>query len=73
MKEFVGSCDVCIRAKNPCHCPDGLLEPLLIPTSLWSSISMDFITDLPPFKLHLGGGVPFDENGLFHFMCQNNN
>jgi hypothetical protein len=48
VKEFVGSCDVCVRAKNPHHCPHGLLEPLPIPTPLWPSISMDFIIDLPP-------------------------
>jgi hypothetical protein len=48
VKEFIGSCDVCVRAKKIHYCPHGLLEPLLIPTSLWYSISMDFITNLPP-------------------------
>jgi hypothetical protein len=46
VKEFVGSCDVCACAKNFHHCPHGPLQPLLIPTSPWSSISMDFILDL---------------------------
>ncbi len=44
-KEFVGWCDVCVRAKKPCHRIHGLLQPLLILVSPWSSISMDFIMD----------------------------
>jgi hypothetical protein len=47
VKEFVGLCDVFACAKNPHHCPHGLLQPLPILTSPWSSISMDFIMDLP--------------------------
>ncbi len=50
MKEFVGSCDVYALVKNPRHRPHGLLQPLLIHASPWSSISMDFITNLPPFS-----------------------
>jgi hypothetical protein len=50
VKEFVGSCDVCVHAKNPRHRPHGLLQPLPIPTSPWSLISMDFIMDLPRFN-----------------------
>jgi hypothetical protein len=50
VKEFVGSYDVCVQAKNPCHHLHNLLQPLPIPTSLWFSISMDFITNLPPFS-----------------------
>ncbi len=48
MKEFVESCDVCVLANNPRHRPHGFLQPLLISRSPWFSISMDFITDLPP-------------------------
>jgi hypothetical protein len=48
VKEFVTSCDVCVRAKNLRHRPHGLLQPLSTPASPWFSISMDFITDLPP-------------------------
>jgi hypothetical protein len=50
MKEFLGSCDVCACAKNPCHYPHGLLKPLLVPASPWFLISMDFIMDFPQFK-----------------------
>ena len=30
------------------HAPYGLLNPLLIPAKPWSSVSLDWITDLPP-------------------------
>ena len=48
VKEFVLSCDICSRSKNPRHRPYRLLQPLPIPHRPWSSVSMDFITDLPP-------------------------
>jgi hypothetical protein len=48
VKEFVESCNVCACAKNLCHHPHGLLQLLSIPSISWFSISMDFITDLPP-------------------------
>ena len=47
VKEFVLSCDICSRSKTPRHRPYGLLQPLRIPRRPWSSVSMDFITDLP--------------------------
>jgi hypothetical protein len=47
VKEFILSYDTCSRSKNPRHRPYGLLQPLPIPRQPWSSISMDFITDLP--------------------------
>ena len=47
VKDFVQSCDICSRSKTPRHRPYGLLQPLPIPQQPWSSISMDFITDLP--------------------------
>jgi hypothetical protein len=48
VKEFVKSCDVCVWAKNLRHHLHGFLQPLLILASPWSSISMNFIIDLPP-------------------------
>ncbi len=47
VRRFVNSCDVCNRNKNVNHKPFGLLQPLAIPEKQWSSISLDFITDLP--------------------------
>jgi hypothetical protein len=45
VKEFVGSCDVCAHAKNVRHCPHRLLHQLLLLTSPWVLIFMDFIMD----------------------------
>ena len=47
VRRFVNSCDICNRNKNINHKPYGLLQPLSIPEKQWSSISLDFITDLP--------------------------
>jgi hypothetical protein len=47
VKEFMGSCDVYVHAKNPHHHLHGFLQPLPILVSPWSLISMDFIMDLP--------------------------
>ena len=48
IKEYVLFYNICSRSKNPQHWPYGLLQPLLVPKRPWSSISMDFIVDLPP-------------------------
>jgi hypothetical protein len=47
VKEFVLSYDTCSRLKNPRYYPYEFLQPLPIPRQPWSSISMDFIIDLP--------------------------
>lgn len=46
--EFVKSCRTCQWSKAPRHKPYGLLQPLPVPTRPWESISMDFISGLPP-------------------------
>jgi hypothetical protein len=43
----VTTCDQCKQNKTACHKPYGLLQPLEIPDSPWTSISMDMITQLP--------------------------
>lgn len=48
VKRYVRTCETCARSKAPRHKPFGQLIPLPIPTRNWESISMDFITDLPP-------------------------
>ena len=45
--EFCEGCQVCTLSKSSRHLPYGPLMPLPIPDRPWSSISMDFITDLP--------------------------
>src|SRR5258705_465020 len=50
VKDYMASCATCTRAKSPRHKPYGKLKQLLIPSRLWSSISMDFIEQLPDSK-----------------------
>lgn len=47
IKEFVRQCDVCQRFKLELVAYPGLLQPLRVPETIWSEISMDFITSLP--------------------------
>ena len=50
--KYVGSCDTCARNKVVRHAPYGLLSPLPIPSRPWRSVSLDWITDLPPSHYH---------------------
>src|SRR5215469_14496995 len=45
--KYVTSCSQCQRNKTSNRRPAGLLQPLPIPDRPWSSISLDFITQLP--------------------------
>jgi hypothetical protein len=45
--EYVRSCLECQKDKVTRHKPYGLLSPLELPYAPWTSIAMDFITDLP--------------------------
>src|SRR5258708_1407513 len=47
VKDYVASCATCTCAKSPRHKPYGKLKQLPIPSRPWSSISMDFIEQLP--------------------------
>jgi hypothetical protein len=50
VKDYVTTCDTYSRSKNPRHWPYRLLQLLPIPETPWTSISMDFIVDLPKSK-----------------------
>ncbi|KAG7572601.1 Neutral/alkaline non-lysosomal ceramidase C-terminal [Arabidopsis suecica] len=63
IQSFICSCVVCQQHKYETVASPGLLQPLPIPDTIWSDISMDFIDGLPPsavaqafldnvFKLH---------------------
>ncbi|GJY77978.1 reverse transcriptase [Tanacetum coccineum] len=47
VKNKVKACDVCHRNKPDLSAYPGYLQPLPIPPTIWSSISMDFIEGLP--------------------------
>jgi hypothetical protein len=46
LKSFIRGCDVCQRSKHENSFPAGLLQPLPIPSRVWSQITMDFIEGL---------------------------
>uniref|UniRef100_A0A8C5MP91 Uncharacterized protein n=1 Tax=Leptobrachium leishanense TaxID=445787 RepID=A0A8C5MP91_9ANUR len=45
--EYVINCPTCIRMKASRRRPQGLLQPLPVPSIPWSDIAMDFIVELP--------------------------
>ena len=52
VQAYVSSCETCQRNKVVRHAPFGLLSPLPIPSRPWYSVSLDWITDLPPSQYH---------------------
>lgn len=47
VKTWIRECDVCQRCKPDLSAYPALMQPLPIPTQIWSDISMDFIDRLP--------------------------
>lgn len=47
IKDFVAHCVICQQTKYTTNKPNGLLQHLPIPTSIWEDISFDFVTSLP--------------------------
>ena len=47
INDYVRSCDECQHNISPRHTKYGLLQPLEVPYAAWTSISVDFITQLP--------------------------
>lgn len=47
VRKFLKGCTVCQRNKSEHLHPAGLLEPLPVPSSVWSDIAMDFTEGFP--------------------------
>ena len=47
VRDFVRGCSVCQRNKTEHLDPAGLLQPLPVPSNVWSDIAMDFIEGFP--------------------------
>jgi transposase InsO family protein len=47
IRTFIRECDICQRNQGENIHPAGLLQPLPIPTQVWTDVSMDFIDGLP--------------------------
>jgi len=47
VQDFVRACVVCQRNKGEQLQPAGLLQPLGVPTAVWSDVAMDFVEALP--------------------------
>jgi hypothetical protein len=72
VKDYVTTCDICFYSKVPRHRPYRLLHPLPNLKRLWSSISMDFIIDLPSSKAFDSIFVVVDRlTKMAHFMPWN--
>jgi hypothetical protein len=44
---YVHACDTCQRNKTDHLHPASLLQPLVVPTSVWVDIAMDFVEGFP--------------------------
>jgi hypothetical protein len=47
IRDFVKGCSVCQRNKSEHLHPAGLLQPLPVPSGVWSDIAMDFVEGFP--------------------------
>jgi transposase InsO family protein len=59
VREYVKGCDICQRVKAVRHRKAGEMLALPLPSKPFESISMDFITDLPP-SIDKTTGVEYD-------------
>lgn len=50
VRQFILACSTCAQNKNSNCLSVGLLQPLPIPSRLWSHLALDFVTGLPPSR-----------------------
>ena len=69
INDYVRSCDKCQHNKASRHAKYGLLKPLEVPYAAWTSISVDFITQLPESQGHTQIMVVVDRfTKMAHFI-----
>ena len=74
VNQYIRSCDTCARNKAPQYQPYGLLRPLPIPPAPWSSVSMDYIVELPASDRYDAIYVCMDQfTKMAHFCATNSN
>ncbi len=47
VKQYVSTCDMCLRTKPHRQPLTGELHPLPIPAERWDTLSVDFVVELP--------------------------
>ena len=69
INDYVRSCDECQHNKSPRHAKYGLLQPLEVPYAASTSISTDFITQLPESQGYTQRMVEVDHfTKMAHFI-----
>lgn len=69
IRHYISHCDMCQRIKPATHKPYGLLQSLPIPNAPWESVSMDYITELPPSRGFTGIMTVVDRlTKMAHFL-----
>ena len=52
IRQYVGTCNLCLRTKPIRQTPVGELHPLQILDSRWDMLSVDFVVELPSSSGH---------------------
>ena len=52
IRQYISTCDLCLRTKLMRQALVGELHPLQIPDSWWDTLSVDFVVELPLFSEH---------------------
>jgi hypothetical protein len=70
--QYTTTCDICVRTKVQRRAPVGELHPVPVPEQRWSTISVDFIVELPKSNGHDSVMVVVDSvSKTSHFVPTN--